>query len=79
MSIAWGFDGKLLASGGGESKVTAGGQVVEGDNKIILWDPKKGERLKTLEGHRLANFFFLVSPTHPRSWGERRRFRGGEA
>ena len=36
--VAWGFDGKLLASGGA-------------DNKIILWDPEKGERLKTLEGH----------------------------
>ncbi len=68
MSIAWGFDGKLLASGGGESKVTAGGQVVEGDNKIILWDPKKGERLKTLEGHRLAKLFFFWSP--PLTGGE---------
>ena len=37
-TVAWRFDGKLLASGGG------------GD-KIILWDPKKGERLKTLEGN----------------------------
>ena len=45
MSVAWRFDGKLLASGGA-------------DNKIILWDPKKGERLKTLEGHRLAKLFF---------------------
>ena len=65
-SVAWGFDGKLLASGGA-------------DNKIILWDPEKGERLKTLEGHRLAKLFLLVFPTHPRSGGERRRFRGGEA
>ena len=48
-SVAWRFDGKVLASGGG-------------DNKIILWDPNKGERLKTLEGHRLANFFFWAPP-----------------
>ena len=47
--VAWGFDGKLLASGGA-------------DNKIILWDPEKGERLKTLEGHRLAKFFFWAPP-----------------
>ena len=60
LTVGWRFDGKLLASGGA-------------DNKIILWDPKKGERLKTLEGHRLAKFFLLVFPTHPRSPGERRR------
>jgi WD40 repeat protein len=42
-SVAWGFDGKLLASGGAE-------------HKIILWDPKKGARLKTLEGHSDAVF-----------------------
>jgi len=48
-SVAWGFDGKLLASGGA-------------DNKIILWDPEKGERLKTLEGHRLAKLFFWAPP-----------------
>jgi hypothetical protein len=48
----WRFDGKLLVSGGG-------------DNKIILWDPKTGERLTTLEGHRLAKlFFFYVFPAH---------------
>ncbi len=29
---------------------------------IILWDPKKGERLKTLEGHRLAKLFFFGLP-----------------
>jgi WD40 repeat protein len=52
MSVAWRFDGKLLASGGV-------------DNKIILWDPKKGERLKTLEGHRLAKFFFFGLPRSP--------------
>ena len=50
-SVAWRFDGKVLASGGG-------------DNKIILWDPNKGERLKTLEGHWLAKLFFFVSPAH---------------
>ena len=49
MSVAWRFDGKVLASGGD-------------DNKIILWDPNKGERLKTLEGHRLAKLFLFVSP-----------------
>ena len=48
-SVAWGFDGKLLASGGA-------------DNKIILWDPEKGERLKTLEGHRLAKLFLWAPP-----------------
>ena len=37
-TVDFSFDSKILASGGG-------------DNKIILWDPKKGERLKTLEGH----------------------------
>jgi len=55
-AVAWRFDSKLLASGGG-------------DKRIILWDPEKGERLKTLEGHRLAKLFFLS----PRSPGERRR------
>jgi hypothetical protein len=25
----------------------------------MLWDPEKGERLKTLEGHRLAKLFFF--------------------
>ena len=63
MTVTWRFDGKLLASGGA-------------DDKIILWDPKKGERLKTLEGHRLAKLFFFDLPRSP---GERRRFRGGEA
>jgi WD40 repeat protein len=48
-SVAWRFDGRLLASGGD-------------DNKIILWDPEKGERLKTLEGHRLAKLFFWAPP-----------------
>jgi len=60
-------------------------QVIKGsggaDKKIILWDPKKGERLKTLEGRRLAKLFFLVSPRSPgerrvcvfNSGGERRR------
>ena len=62
MSIAWGFDGKLLASGGGDDDDDDDDRPV--DNKIILWDPKKGERLKTLEGHRLAKLFFLVSPAH---------------
>ena len=51
-AVAWRFDGKLLASGGD-------------DNKIILWDPNKGERLKTLEGHRLAKFFFWSPPLTP--------------
>ena len=67
MSIAWGFDGKLLASGGGDDDDDDDDRPV--DNKIILWDPKKGERLKTLEGHRLAKFFFCLL----RSPGERRR------
>ena len=57
MTVGWRFDGKVLASGGG-------------DNKIILWDPNKGERLKTLEGHRLAKLFFFYLPRSP---GERRR------
>ena len=51
MTVGWRFDGKVLASGGF-------------DNKIILWDPNKGECLKTLEGHRLAKLFFLTSPAH---------------
>ena len=51
MSVAWRFDGKVLASGGD-------------DDKIILWDPEKGKRLKTLEGHRLAKLFFFTSPAH---------------
>jgi len=55
--VAWRFDGELLASGGR-------------DDKIILWDPKKGDRLKTLEGHRLAKLFFCGLPRSP---GERRR------
>jgi WD40 repeat protein len=37
-TVAFSFDGKVLASGGD-------------DSRIILWDPEKGERLKTLEGH----------------------------
>ena len=53
-------DGKVIASGGD-------------DNKIILWDPKKGERLTELKGHRLAKFFFFGLPHSPRSPGERRR------
>ena len=48
-TVAFSSDGKVLASGGG-------------DNKIILWDPNKGECLKTLEGHRLAKLFFLSPP-----------------
>ena len=38
-TVAFSSDGKLLASGGD-------------DNKIILWDPNKGERLTKLKGHR---------------------------
>ena len=52
LTVGWRFDGKLLASGGA-------------DNKIILWDPEKGERLKTLEGHRLAKLFFFGLPRSP--------------
>jgi WD40 repeat protein len=37
-TVAWSFDGKLLASGGD-------------DEGIILWDAKKGERLTELKGH----------------------------
>jgi WD40 repeat protein len=37
-TVAFSFDGKVVASGGD-------------DNKIILWDPKKGERLMELKGH----------------------------
>ena len=51
MSVAWRFDGKVLASGGY-------------DRRIILWDPEKGERLKTLEGHRLAKLYFFGLPAH---------------
>jgi WD40 repeat protein len=50
-TVAFSSDGKLLASGGD-------------DNKIILWDPNKGERLTELKGHRLAQLFFSVSPGH---------------
>ena len=50
--VAWGFDGKLLASGGT-------------DNKIILWDPKKGERLKTLEGHSYCINCVSFNPSNP--------------
>ena len=38
-SVAWGFDGKLLASG-------------SCDNTVKIWNPSAGECLKTLEGHR---------------------------
>ena len=38
ISVAWRFDGRLLMSCGD-------------DYKIILWDPKKGERLTELKGH----------------------------
>ena len=48
-TVDFSFDGKVLASGGR-------------DNRIILWDPNKGERLKTLEGHRLAKLFFWAPP-----------------
>ena len=54
-TVAFSSDGKLLASGGD-------------DNKIILWDPNKGERLKTLEGPRLAKLFFFLPP--PLTGGE---------
>jgi WD40 repeat protein len=37
-TVAWSFDGKLLASGGDGAR-------------IILWDAKKGERLRELKGH----------------------------
>ena len=39
-TVAWSFDGKheVLASGGD-------------DTRIILWDAKKGERLRELKGH----------------------------
>jgi WD40 repeat protein len=37
-TVAWSFDGKLLASGGDGAR-------------IILWDAKKGERLTELKGH----------------------------
>ena len=48
-TVAWSSDGKVLASGGD-------------DRKIILWDPKKGERLTELKGHRLAEPFFFCLP-----------------
>jgi WD40 repeat protein len=38
-TVAWSFDGGVLASGGD-------------DRKIILWDAKKGERLTEFNGHR---------------------------
>jgi WD40 repeat protein len=50
-TVAFSFDGKVLASGGD-------------DSTIILWDPNKGERLTELKGHRLAELFFSVSPGH---------------
>ena len=52
MSVAWRFDGRLLASGGD-------------DNKIILWDPEKGERLKTLEGHSRGVNCVSFNPANP--------------
>ena len=51
-AVAWRFDSKLLASGGG-------------DKRIILWDPKKGERLKTLEGHSGIVYCVSFNPSNP--------------
>ena len=48
-SLKWSPDGKLLASGGY-------------DSKIILWDPVSREPLRTLSGHNGAIFDIAFSP-----------------
>lgn len=48
-SLKWSPDGKLLASGGY-------------DSKIILWDPATGKALNTLNGHTGAVFDLAFNP-----------------
>ena len=58
-AVAWSIDGKIAS---GSTDIT-----------VMIWNSSTGERLKTLDGHRLLQFGNVASSALARLAGERRR------